>query len=58
MEPLTGNVRKGFGRKKKPSNGLKFFQKVKKEWLPGLLHLPKVSGKEFALLRKLCKALL
>jgi hypothetical protein len=57
MEPRTGNARKGFGKKKKPSNGLKFSQKVKKEWLPGLLLLPSVSGKEFALLKKLCKTL-
>jgi hypothetical protein len=58
MAPLTGNARKGFGRKKKPSNGLKFSQKVKKEWFPGLLLLlPSVLGKEFALLKKLCKTL-
>jgi hypothetical protein len=55
--PLTGNVRKGFGRKKKPSNGLKSSQKVKKEWFPGLLLPLSVSGKEFALLKKLCKTL-
>jgi hypothetical protein len=29
MAPLTGNVRKGFGRQKKPSNGLKVSQKKK-----------------------------
>jgi hypothetical protein len=57
MAPLTGNARKGFGRQKKPSNGLKFSQKVKKEWIPGLLLLPSSSGKELALLKKLCKTL-
>jgi hypothetical protein len=58
MAPLTGNVRKGFGRQKKLSNGLKFSQKIKKEWLPSLLLLPRFSRKEFALLKKLCKTLL
>jgi hypothetical protein len=51
MGPLTGNVRKGFGRKKKPSNGLKFFQNVKKEWVSGLLLPLSVPVKEFALLK-------
>jgi hypothetical protein len=57
MAPLTGNVRKGFGRQKKPRNGLKFSQKIKKEWLLSLLLLPRFPGKEFALLKKLCKTL-
>jgi hypothetical protein len=52
MGPLTGNERKGFGRKKKPNNGLKFFQSAKKEWVSGLLLLLSVPGKEFALLKK------
>jgi hypothetical protein len=51
MGPLTGNERKGFGRKKKPSNGLKFFQNVKKEWVSGLLLPLSVPVKEFALLK-------
>jgi hypothetical protein len=51
MGPLTGNVRKGFGRKKKPSSGLKFFQNVKKEWVSGLLLPLSVPVKEFALLK-------
>jgi hypothetical protein len=57
MGPLTGNVIKGFGRKKKPSNGLKFFQNVKKEWFPGLLLPLSVLGKESGLLKKWCKTL-
>jgi hypothetical protein len=44
-------VRKGFGRKKKPSNGLKFSQNVKKEWVSGLLRPLSVPVKEFVLLR-------
>jgi hypothetical protein len=51
MGPLTGNVRKGFGRKKKPSNGLMFSQNVKKEWVSGLLRPLSVPVKEFVLLR-------
>jgi hypothetical protein len=57
MGPLTGNERKGFGRKKKPSNGLKFSQNVKKEWFPGFLLPLSVPGKESALLKKWCKTL-
>jgi hypothetical protein len=35
----------------------KVLSKSQKEWLLGLLLLPSVSGKEFALLKKLCKTL-
>jgi hypothetical protein len=45
-------VRKDFGRKKNPSNGLKSFQNVKKEWVSCLLLPLSVPGKEFALLKK------
>jgi hypothetical protein len=57
MAPLSGNMRKGFGRQKKPSNGLRFSQRIKKEWLLSLLLLPRLSGKEYASLKVLCKPL-
>jgi hypothetical protein len=48
-------LKKGFGRQKKLSNGLRFSQRIKRDWHLSLLLLPRSSGNEFALLKVLCK---
>jgi hypothetical protein len=57
MVPLTGSVRKVFVRQKKPSNGLRSSQRIKRDMLLSLLLLPRLSRNEFALLEALCKPL-
>jgi hypothetical protein len=57
MMPLPGSVKKGFGRQKKLNNGLRFSQRIKRDWYLSLLLLPSLSGNEFALLKVLCKPL-
>jgi hypothetical protein len=57
MVPHIGSVKRGFGRQKKLSNGLRFSQRIKSNWHVNLLLLPRQMGNEFVSLKESCKPL-